>query len=248
MSPAQSLSLPATARSDHPSLDGHSVTAALLVIVPVAFTIVFTLLGQRFEYPDILRQPTTQVLEKFAAGGSSLVALWYGMLAAALMFTAIPALVRRMFPEKSVLLDLSVTFGVLAGLVQALGFARWVFLVPALAAAQTDPSTSEATRAAVGVVFDAFNRYAGMGIGEHFGYLFTALWTLAVSVPLLRRSRLLGVSGAMFALGILAGLLEPLGLGWAGAVNAVAYLAWSAWMMVFGVVALRARRTDSTIH
>ena len=224
------------------SLNGNRLTGALLMIVPLVFTLVFTLLGTSFEYPDILRKPVPYVLERFAAGGPGLVAMWYGMFASALVFTAIPTLTRKLFPERSTSLDLGVTFGVLAGLVQALGFARWVFLVPALAATNANPSSSEATRAAVGVVFDAFNRYAGIGVGEHLGYLFTALWTLSIAIPLLQRSRLLGVTGAVFAIGILAGLLEPFGFGWAGSVNAIAYIAWSVWMVAFGITIWRAAK------
>ena len=45
----------------------------LLVIVPLGFTVCFTLLQQLFEYPDILRQPTADILAKFAAGGTAVV-------------------------------------------------------------------------------------------------------------------------------------------------------------------------------
>jgi hypothetical protein len=234
-----------TPNAHRSSLNGNRLTGALLMIVPLVFTLVFTLLGTSFEYPDILRKPVPYVLERFAAGGPGLVAMWYGMFASALVFTAIPTLTRKVFPENGLSLDLGVTFGVLAGLVQALGFARWVFLVPALAATSTDPSSSEATRAAVGVVFDAFNRYAGIAVGEHLGYLFTALWTLSIAIPLLQRSRLLGITGAVFAVGILAGLLEPFGFAWAGSVNAIAYIAWSAWMVAFGITTWRAAKPNS---
>jgi Domain of unknown function (DUF4386) len=222
------------------SLIGHPATGALLIIVPVMFTVAFTLLGSSFEYPSILRKPVSYVLQEFQAGGSGLIAQWYVMLAASLAFTAIPLMVRRLFPERSLGLDLSVLFGTMAGLVQALGFARWVFLVPALAAANADSSASDATRAAVSVIFDAFNRYAGAGLGEHLGYLFTGLWTLLVAVPLARRSKVMGISGIVFATGILVGLLDPAGIAVAGAVNAISYLAWSAWVIALGVTALRA--------
>lgn len=237
----------ATSNQNQPRLNGNKSTGALLIIVPLVFTLMFTLLGSSFEYPDILRKPVGHVLERFTAGGSGLVALWYGMFASALFFTALPVLVRRMYPERSLFLDLGVTFGVLAGLVQALGFARWVFLVPALAATNADPTSSEATRAAVTVVFDAFNRYAGMGIGEHLGYLFTALWTLTVALPLISCSRILGVTGVIFAIGILAGLLEPAGFALAGTINAISYIAWSVWMVVLGVTVWRAPKQDATL-
>jgi Domain of unknown function (DUF4386) len=236
-----------TAKTQLSSFNGNKPTGAILIVVPIIFTLMFSLLGSSFEYPDILRKPVGYILERFSAGGSGLVAMWYGMFASALFFTALPVLARRLYPERSLILDLGVTFGVLAGLVQALGFARWIFLVPALAATNADPTSSEATRAAVSVVFDAFNRYAGMGIGEHLGYLFTALWTLTVALPLISRSRILGVTGVIFAIGILTGLLEPAGIALAGTINAFSYIAWSVWMVVLGVTVWRAPKQAAIV-
>jgi hypothetical protein len=230
------------------SLKAAPITAILLMVVPIVFTLVFILLGTTFEYPDILRKPVAYVLERFSAGGAGLIALWYGMFLSALAFIGIPLLTRRLFPKPSLLLDLGTVFGVLAGLVQALGFARWIFLVPALAATHLDPNSSDATRAAIGVVFDAFNHYAGIGIGEHMGYLFTALWTLSICTALVSRSKWLGLSGSVFAIGILFGLLEPIGLAWAGAINAVSYLAWSVWMIFFGITIWRGKQFSSEVN
>jgi len=53
----------------------------LLVIVPLVFTACSLLLLQRFEYADILRQPSGDVLAKFAAGGTPLIAVWYVLTA-----------------------------------------------------------------------------------------------------------------------------------------------------------------------
>jgi hypothetical protein len=72
---------------------------------------------------------------------------------------------------------LATAFGVVAGMVQFLGLVRWPFLILYLADSYTDPAASGATRESVVVVFEAFNRYAGVAVGEHLGYLFTGLWT-----------------------------------------------------------------------
>ena len=53
----------------------------LLVIVPLAFTVCFSLLQQLFEYPDILRQPTAAILTRFAAGGAGGLVLAVGIAA-----------------------------------------------------------------------------------------------------------------------------------------------------------------------
>src|SRR4029453_3319230 len=72
------------------SLAERRVAGLLLVLVPLAFAICFTLLQQLFEYPDILRQPTADVLAKFRAGGAPLVAVWYALTATALLFSRLP--------------------------------------------------------------------------------------------------------------------------------------------------------------
>ena len=66
-----------------------------------------------------------------------------------------------------------------------LGFVGWPFLVPTLAVSYLDPAASQGTRAAVSVVFLAFNQFAGVGIGEHPGYAFTGFWVLLVGLAML---------------------------------------------------------------
>src|SRR5689334_20639552 len=114
----------------------------LLVLVPVIFSICFTLLQMLFEYPDILRQPTADVLAKFQAGGSGLIAVWYTLTLSAVLFIPLVVLVHRLLAtqEASVALSVATVFGIVAGVVQTLGFLRWPFLVPHLAQAYLAPS------------------------------------------------------------------------------------------------------------
>ncbi len=60
----------------------------------------------------------------------------------------------------------------------------------------------------------------------------------------LRRPWLAGL-GALSALGIAAGMIEPLGVEAAGTVNAVAYATWSLWLELLGVLVLRASQKRS---
>ena len=92
----------------------------LLVIVPLAFTICFLLLLQVFEYPDILRQSTAEILSKFEAGGTSLIAIWYVLTLTAVAFVPVTLLVHRVLAERetSVLLWVATAFGLIAGLSQ----------------------------------------------------------------------------------------------------------------------------------
>ncbi len=215
----------------------------LLILVPVAFSACFTLLQMQFEYPDILRQPRADVLTKFQAGGSGLIAVWYALILSAVLFIPLVVLMHRLMAaqEASVALWVATTFGLVAGIAQTFGFLRWPFLVPHLAQAYLTPGASEAQRAAATMVFEAFHRYAGMAIGEHLGYLSTSVWTFLVALLMLRSSlfgRWLGLSGMLLALGVASGLLEPAGWELAGTINAFSYLAWAVWLMVVGVVVL----------
>lgn len=219
------------------------LTGLLLVLIPIAFTVCFTLLQVQFEYPDILRQPTADVLAKFQAGGTGLIAVWYALTLTAVLFMPVVVLLHQVLatPEDSATLWVATVFGLVAGLVQTLGFLRWPFLAPHLAGVYLDPAASEAQRAAAVMVFEAFHRYAGMAIGEHLGYLSTSVWTFLVAILMLRTplfGRWLGWSGLVLALGVATGLLEPAGFEVAGAINALSYLAWALWLVVVGMVLL----------
>src|SRR6266516_4307986 len=99
------------------SLAVRRAAGILLVIVPLGFAVCFTLLQQLFEYPDILRQPTADVLAKFVAGGAPLVAVWYVLTLTAVAFVPLTLLVHRVLSERDapVLLWVATTFGLIAG-------------------------------------------------------------------------------------------------------------------------------------
>src|SRR6186997_965123 len=135
--------------------------------------------------------------------------------------------------------------GVLAATVQFLGLARWPFLVPALARAYESPDSSPATREATAVVFDSFNRYLGVAIGECLGYLLTGAWTVLVAIAMLQSSTFpawLAWPGIAIGLCLAVGSLEFVGRfeekGWklAGTIVPIAYTAWSLWLVIAGVV------------
>ena len=49
--------------------------AVLLIAAPLWFNATFAVLGKRFDYPDILRRSSEEILERFREGGSSLILL-----------------------------------------------------------------------------------------------------------------------------------------------------------------------------
>ena len=142
------------------------------------------------------------------------------------------------------LLAVTTTVGVLAAAVQFLGLVRWPFLVPYLARADADPDASAARREAIDIVFQSFNRYLGVAVGEHLGYLFTGLWTVLAGAALVQTD---AVPGAIGVVGIIVGAvlcvcsLEFVGRagehGWklAERLTPITYVAWSLWLIATGV-------------
>lgn len=218
----------------------------VLIALPIAFNAAFAALARRFDYPDILRRPTAEVLGRFRAGGSSLVLLWWGFAMTALLLAPAAVLVAASLPGVDPAVSaLGVVTGVLAALVQCLGLIRWAFLVPYLARASANATPERAD--AIDLVFQSFHRFLGVAVGEHLGYLMSGAWTVLVGVGVLQSGVVpwwLGALGIVIG-GVLAlcafefvGAFEPNGWRLAGAVTPIAYIAWSLWLAGMGVALL----------
>ncbi len=222
-----------------------NLAGGLLIALPVAYNALYTLLARSFDYPDILRRPTAEVLERFAAGGSRLILTWWGFAMSAVLLAPTAVLVSATLADaNSTVLALATTIGVLAALVQFLGLIRWPFAVPHLARANADPSASPATRDAIEVVFQTINRYLGVAVGEHLGYLFTGVWTGLVGVAAIQSGLLhpaFGIVGLILSPLFVISSMEFVGSnearGWtlAGTLVPSTYIGWSLWMAAIGI-------------
>ena len=224
-----------------------TITAVLLILVPIAFNVAFFELGRAFDYPNILRKEPDEILRRFAAGGSGLILRWEALLVSALLMLPLAALLAVVLGAPPALGVLSVVVGATSALVQVLGLVRWPFAVPELArryVAAPDGPEGDSTRRTVEVVFATLHRLLGVGIGEHLGYLFTGLWTILVSGSILSTSVLpdwLGIVGIVLGIALLIGTLEFVGPnerdGWslAGTIVPIAYIAWSLWLIALGI-------------
>ncbi len=226
----------------------EAVAGVVLIAVPILFNATFTLLAQRFDYPDVLRRPTHEVLERFRAGGSALILIWWLFALSAVLFAPLAVLLAITVDDADrVVVILGAVIGVLASLVQFLGLIRWPFLVPYLAREAVRSGPESPRGEALDIVFQAFNRYVGVAVGEHLGYAFTGAWSILVGVAILDSSALadwLGVVGLAIGPLFLLCSLEFVGgferSGWnlAGAVTPLAYIAWSIWLLALGVALL----------
>jgi hypothetical protein len=224
-----------------------TITGLLLIVLPIAFNVVFGMLAARFDYPDVLRRPTDEVLAAFRAGGRSLVLLWWAFALTALALAPAAVLLSSSLADADgTLLAVAAVVGVLASLVQLLGLIRWPFLVPYLARISAEPGVSEARREAIDIVFQSFNRYLGVAVGEHLGYLLTGAWTTLAGVALTQTAAApawIGVLGIVIGPVLALCAFEFLGGredGWklAEKLTPIAYVAWSLWLAATGVALL----------
>lgn len=221
---------------------------ALLVVLPLMFNVCFALLARTFDYPDILRRPTSEVLSRFRSGGVRLLLLWCAFTLTAILLAPVAVLVGyALVGADAALVAVSVTAGVLAAAVQFLGLVRWPFLVPYLARADAAADASPARREAIDIVFQSFHRYLGVAVGEHLGYLFTGSWSALTGVALMQATNTpwwLGLTGIVIGGLLMVCSLEFVGAfeeaGWrlAAVLTPITYIAWSLWLIAVGIALL----------
>ena len=221
-----------------------TVAGLFLVALPVAFNAAFAGLSAKFEYPDILRRPTDEVLGRFREGGAGLVTLWWAFALSAVALAPLAVLLSLALDANEALRAVAATVGVPAATVQFLGLVRWPFLVPYLARVAAEADLSTPRRDAVDVIFQSFNRYLGVAVGEHLGYLLTGVWSVLVGVALNQSTIAagwLGYPGIVIGVLLVLCSFEFVGpaerAGWklAGTLTPIAYIAWSLWLVATGI-------------
>lgn len=222
----------------------RKLTGIFFIVGAILVNIPFTLLMINFDYPDILRQPTAEILTRFQAGGDSLIYTWltFAWVGLPLLLGAI-MLKRILENENSPFLETATSLGVVGFIVQVIGLLRWVFVVPALAQLFTDPTTDPATQASISTVFIAVHQYGGVVLGEHIGQLLTIVWMSMVS-GIIYKSKMFSkwvawfgwFASAVYLLAqteLLATAIPDFPvIDWAGLYGS---LLWLAWMLVLGV-------------
>ena len=221
-------------------MQNRYLTAWSLILAPLILVVAFATLGFTFDYPTILREPVGNILTRFQAGGPALIAQWYSMVFASMLFVPAALLFHQLIKDRP-LAPLITGFGVVAAMMNVLGFIRWPFLVPVLAERYADPSLSEAARVSLETTFLAFHTYAGVAIGEHLGFTFLALWLVTGGLAL-RGTGLpnwLGWMWVVTGVGTFIGVFEQIGWEAAGLINAGASFLGMLAVATVGVMILR---------
>ncbi len=194
----------------------------------------FTVLGSVFEYPQILEEPTADILALYRAHEST-VRLWFLVLvaSAALMAPAGVWLGRLVGGDLGRWITIT---GVAAATVRVVGLQRWVTLVPGISQDALDASL----RAAAEDRFELYHLVLGKIVGETIGYALTATFTVLVVTGLGGRvlPGWLAVTGYLAAALIATGVVIPL-VEVASLTNFAGYVVWCAWLLVVAGLLLR---------
>ncbi len=228
------------------------LTGLSAIALAIVFNIPFATLAATYDYPDILRRPAGEALDAFAAGGGALIVTWHGFALSALtlapMAWALSLSARRIGEAPALAIGAAIA-GSLAGLAQAIGLWRWVFVVPGLARSHADAAATPEAKLAAERAFDLINQYGGVAIGEHLGQTLTAVFAGLLSTLQWReRRRVVAGVGYAAALAILVGTNEgvALALGRSGEVFAMAtiagFMGLTLWLIATGAGLLRAPR------
>jgi hypothetical protein len=226
------------------------ITGAGAIAFAIMFNVPFSILAATYDYPDTLRRPAGEALDLFAAGGAQLLMTWHAFALSALALAPLAialSLTPERVKERPALAIGSAITGALAGLAQAIGLWRWVFVVPGLANAHANGDAE--TQRAAERAFDILNQYGGVAIGEHLGQWLTALFILMLALAQWReRARISAVIGfiasALIAVGTHEGVAIALGRpGEMFAMITIAgFIAFSVWLITTGIGLFRTAR------
>lgn len=224
------------------------------IVLAILFNVPFSILAATYDYPDVLRRPPGEALDLFAAGGASLILTWHAFALTALALAPV-AIALSLTPlrvaEKPALSIGAAIIGALAGLAQAIGLWRWVFVIPGLARTHADPASTPDAKLAAERAFDVLNQYGGVAIGEHLGQWLTAAFAIMLAcLQWSERARIAAVLGFLAATAIAAGTHEgfALALGQSGEVFGLitigGFLGLTVWLIVTGIGLLRGKVSD----
>lgn len=219
----------------------------LAVAVPVAMGGFFMLLGQTFDYPDVMDLPAGEVLTRLGEAGDEVTASWLGATLSAVLFLALVVCFDRLARDEAgavgrvAILNLVTVFGVLATLFMMLDLGQWVWLNPELGRRYVDPATDPAMRASLEVTWDAFHRYVGVGVGIYAATFFNALWAMGVGVLLLGARQRVVLAWLALASGVLflASIAPGVGFDGYAFLNSVGFALWALWLVLLGWVLIR---------
>lgn len=220
----------------------YRATAVTIIFYVLTLSIAFNILVVIFEFPDILRASAAYRLALFTENSQIIIPTYYVLALTGLVQVLMSVLLYESFAVKNGLVLVTAVFGVLTGVFQVLGFIRWPIVVPYFAEAMN----SGLSMGTIAFVEGMLNRYAGMAVGEHLGFLCQAVWTMLLGASMIKQDLFdsrLGWTGVVLGFLTLLMSLEPLGgvLGIFGELTWPVMAAWLIWLFLLAISLLRTK-------
>jgi hypothetical protein len=217
------------------------LAGAALALASILAIAGFTVLGSVFEYPQILEEPTSEILALFREHQGAVVGWFLVLVTGAALLAPAGLLLGRLVG--GALGRWIAAVGIAAATVQVVGLQRWATLVPGVSQDALDP----AHRADAEERFELLHTVLGKIIGETIGYALTATFTVLVVVALSRTimPRWMAVTGYVAAGLIATGVAIPL-VDVASLSNFAGYVAWCLWLLAVAVLLFRAPESKAT--
>ena len=191
----------------------------------------FTFLGSVFDYPQVLEEPTGDILTLFREHQGAVTGWFLVLVVSAALLAPAGMLLGRLVGGRRG--RWVAGLGVAAAVVQVAGLQRWVILVPGISEDALDP----AARGQAEDRFELLHTVLGTIVGETVGYALTAAFTILVVLALSRTimPRWLAVTGFVAAGLIATGVVIPF-VPAASLTNFAGYVAWCIWLLAVAVL------------
>lgn len=217
-------------------------TAVLIIVHVVLLYGCYMILQSVFDFPDILRKSTDEIFALFHKNRSAIIPTYYGFTLTGVTFILISLFSYRALKKTDRdILFVAAVLGTICGLLQAMGYIRWAFLIPVLDNHLNNPALTQSGKESIELILDSFHTYAGVALGENLGFVFQGLWTVLFSVALLKHQafqKWIAVIGLISGVGILiysleqfGGMFSPLGI-----INIFVQSLWAGWLIVLAAV------------
>lgn len=222
----------------------QELSVLLLLAMVVTITAPVIILGASFNFPSILREPAAAAFALFRENQTIIIFGYYIFLLSSLLFIPLTLVLQKvLFQTKSkTALNLFAGFGLATAIFQCIGFVRWIFVMPFLTKSYFDKPESQQT---ITIIYEMLNRYAGMSIGEHLGFLVMGFWTICLGLILLQHpsfNKWIGVIGVIIGVWLIASILEHFGGLFSSIfadINMAANTLWTLWLLLIAVFIFR---------
>ncbi len=241
---------PASTTTSDPSIQSNPrLVGWSLIAFSVGSTIAFGVLAASFNFPEILREPGADVLEKFHENASVIRPTYWVLAMTGLVLIGLSLeLARLVAPAAPGAARLVGAFGTATGIFWSLGYARWPIAVPNIAEQYATGDEQSAVE-----LYELLNRYAGMTVGEHLGFICMGIFAVALAVGLRRG----GIGPTwLYPVGLVGGGLIAVtayeqyntAATIFGALNGLANTIWFLWLLAIGVVLVRSAAATPEAH